>query len=115
MKNRNNTDKHKDNEILLLKSELVKYYQEVMSVGGEQTKKLFNSIYEEISEEFGFDIAIKMYQIYKGMQITFPTRLFNPEYVKKQIPIEYDGTNIKQLAKKYGYSEKTIRRMIKDL
>ena len=56
-----------------------------------------------------------MYQIYKGMQITVPTRLFNPEYVKKQIPIEYDGTNIKQLAKKYGYSEKTIRRMIKDL
>ena len=108
-------DNHKDNGILLMKSDLVKYYQEVINVGGEQTKKLFNSIYEEISEEFGFDVAIKMYQIYKGMQITFPTRLFNPEYVKKQIPIEYDGTNIKQLAKKYGYSEKTIRRMIKDL
>ncbi len=74
-----------------------------------------NSVYEEISEEFGFDVAIKMYQIYKVMQISFPTRLFNPEYVKKQIPIEYDGTNVKQLAKKYGYSEKTVRRMIKDL
>ena len=115
MKNRNNTDKHKDNGILLLKSDLVKYYQEVMSVGSDQTKKLFNSVYEEISEEFGFDVAIRMYQIYKGIQITFPTRLFNPEYVKKQVPIEYDGTNIKQLAKKYGYSEKTVRRMIKDL
>lgn len=115
MKNRNNTDKHKDNEILLLKSDLVKYYQEVMSVGGEQAKKLFNSVYEEISEEFGFDVAIRIYQIYKGMQISFPTRLFNPEYVKKQVPIEYDGTNIKQLTKKYGYSDKTVRRMIKDL
>lgn len=115
MKNRNNTDKHKDNEILLLKSDLVKYYQEVMSVGSEQAKKLFNSVYEEISEEVGFDVAIRMYQIYKGIQISFPTRLFNPEYVKKQIPIEYDGTNVKQLAKKYGYSEKTVRRMIKDL
>ena len=80
MKNRNNTDKHKDNGILLLKSDLVKYYQEVMSVGSDQTKKLFN-----------------------------------PEYVKKQIPMEYDGTNVKQFAKKYGYSEKTVRRMIKDL
>ena len=84
-------------------------------MGGEKSGTLFNSIYEEISEEFGFDVAIKIYQIYKGMQITFPTRLFNPEYVKRQIPIEYDGTNIKQLAKKYGYSEKTIRRMIKNI
>ncbi len=41
MKNRNNTDKHKDNGILLLKSDLVKYYQEVVNVGGEQAKKLF--------------------------------------------------------------------------
>ena len=108
-------DKHKDNEILLIQSDMIKYYREVMNMGGEQSKKLFNPVYEEISEEFGFDVAIKMYQIYKGMQITFPTRLFNPEYVKNQIPIEYDGTNIKQLAKKYGYSEKTIRRMVKEI
>ena len=82
-------------------------------MGGEQKKELFNLVYEEILEELGFEVALRMYQMYKGMQITFPTRLFNPEYVKNQIPIEYDGTNIKQLAKKYGYSEKTIRRMIK--
>lgn len=82
-------------------------------MGGADNKKLFNSVYEEISEEFGYEVALKIYQNYKGMQITFPTRLFNPDYVKTQIPIEYDGTNIKQLAKKYGYSEKTVRRMIK--
>lgn len=108
-------DKYKDNEILHIQSDMIKYYREVMNMGGEKSGTLFNSIYEEISEEFGFDVAIKMYQIYKGMQITFPTRLFNPEYVKRQIPIEYDGTNIKQLAKKYGYSEKTIRRMVKEI
>ena len=113
MREWNNMDKRKDNEILLEFQDMVKYLQEVVNVGGVESKKLFNSVYEEISEEFGYDIAIKMYQIYKGMQISFPTRLFNPDYVKNQIPIEYDGTNIKQLAKKYGYSEKTIRRMLK--
>ncbi len=82
-------------------------------MGGVDKVKLFNSVYDEISEEFGYEVALKMYQNYKGMQLTFPTRLFNPDYVKNQIPIEYDGTNIKQLAKKYGYSEKTIRRMLK--
>ncbi len=106
-------DKRKDNEILQGFDDLIKYIQEVVDVGGAENKKLFNSVYEEISEEFGYEIALKMYQVYKGMQITFPTRLFNPDYVKTQIPIEYDGTNIKQLAKKYGYSEKSIRRMLK--
>ena len=102
-------DKHKDNGILLENFNLVKYPQEVMNVD----KQLFNSVYKDIAEAFGMDMAIQFYQMYKGMQISFPTRLFNPDYVRTQIPIEYDGTNIKQLAKKYGYSEKTVRRMIK--
>ena len=83
-------------------------------MGDDNSKNVFNSVYNEISGTFGVDVAIQMYQTYKGMQITFPTRLFNPDYVKSQVPIEYDGRNIKQLAKKYGYSEKTIRRMVKE-
>ena len=108
-----NVDKYKDKGILLMNSDLVKYCKEVMNLGGDTEKQLFNSVYKDIAEVFGIDIAIQIYQMYKGMQITFPTRLFNPEYVKTQVPIEYDGENAKQLAKKYGYSEKTIRRMIK--
>jgi len=84
-------------------------------MGGDSSQHIFNSVYNDISESFGVDVAIQIYQTYKGMQITFPTRLFNPDYVKNQVPIEYDGKNIKQLAKKYGYSEKTIRRMIKEI
>ena len=52
--------------------------------------------------------------MYHGTQMNFPQKLHNPEYVKMVVPLEYDGTNIKQLAKKYNYSEKTIRRMIKE-
>ncbi len=107
-------DIYKDKGILPANSNMIKYCQEVIFMGGDKDIPLFNSVYNEISEAFGVDIAIQMYQIYKGMQITFPTRLFNSEYVKKHIPLEYDGKNIKQLAKKYGYSEKTIRRMLKD-
>ena len=107
-------DNYKDNGILLVKSDLVEYCKEVVNMGGETTKELFNSVYNDLAEAFGIDTAIQIYQMYKGMQISFPTRLFNPEYVRKNIPKEYDGTNIKQLAKKYGYSEKTIRRMIND-
>ena len=114
MKENKTMDKHKEKGILLEKSDLLQYFPEVICVGDVADKELFNSVYKDIAEAFGVDVAIQFYQMYKGMQISFPTRLFNPEYVRRQIPIEYDGTNIKQLAKKYGYSEKTVRRMIKE-
>ena len=107
-------DIYKDKGVLLMKSDLIEYSPEVINVGDDSSKNVFNAVYNEISEAFGVDVAIQMYQTYKGMQISFPTRLFNPDYVKNQVPIEYDGKNIKQLAKKYGYSEKTIRRMVKE-
>ncbi len=76
--------------------------------------ELFNEVYREICEAVGLDGAISIYQMYKGQQITFPIHLFNAKRIQHSIIKEYDGTNIKDLAKKYGYSEKTVRRMIKD-
>lgn len=107
-------DIYKDKGVLLMNSDLIEYAKEVINMGGDSHENIFNAVYNDISEAFGVDVAIQIYQTYKGMQITFPTRLFNPDYVKNQVPIEYDGKNIKQLAKKYGYSEKTIRRMVKE-
>ncbi len=73
---------------------------------------MYNDIYNEIAEEIGLDATLKIYNMYHGTQMNFPQKLHNPGYVKMIVPMEYDGTNIKQLAKKYNYSEKTIRRMI---
>ena len=47
-------------------------------------------------------------------QITFPVCLYNPHLIQRNVIKEFDGTNIRELAKKYYYSEKTIRRMIRD-
>ena len=75
---------------------------------------LYNDIYKEISEIIGLDNTLKIYLRFKGQQITFPVRFFNPSRIQKIIIQEYDGTNIKLLAIKYGYSEKTIRRIIRE-
>ena len=80
----------------------------------EKESDLLNDIYREISEKVGLDVAIEIYQMYKGQQITFPVHLFNSKRIQHSIIREYNGTNIRILARKYGYSEKTIRRMIKD-
>ena len=73
-----------------------------------------NSIYKDIAENFGVDIAVQMYEQYKGLQISFPVRLLSKDYVERQVVAEYDGKNLKVLAREYGYSERWIRKIIQD-
>ncbi len=107
------TDKRKDIGILLENSHLLKLSKEVMLML-ENDPELLNSVYKEISEKLGMDAAMEIYRLFKGQQISFPMRFFNPTRIQKCILAEYNGSNIKTLAIKYGYSEKTIRRIIKD-
>ena len=105
-------DKRKENGILLVSDKVLDYYGEV-----DEMKKeidLYNDIYKEISEIVGLDNTLKIYLRFKGQQITFPVRLYNSHMIQQNVIKEYDGTNIAELAQKYDYSEKTIRRMIKD-
>ncbi len=80
----------------------------------ENDPELLNAVYKEISEKLGMNTAMTIYQMFKGQQISFSTRFFNPAMIQQAIIQEYDGTNIRMLAVKYNYSEKTIRRIIKD-
>lgn len=75
---------------------------------------IYNSVYKELVEFVGIDAALKIYMRFKGQQITFPVRLYNPDVIKQSVINEYNGENIHELAKKYDYSERSIRRMIKN-
>ena len=105
-------DKYKENGILLVQSKGVECCVEVDDMKKET--ELYNNIYKEISELVGLDATLKIYLRFKGQQVTFPVRLYNPQMIQQSVIKEYDGTNIAELAQKYDYSEKTIRRMIRD-
>ena len=75
----------------------------------EEHSELLNTVYREIGEKLGMDTAMEIYRMFKGQQVSFPMRFFNPVQIQKCILREYDGTNIKTLAIKYGYSEKMGR------
>ena len=105
-------DKNKDKGIILAPPNVINCWIEVAEMA-KTDKELLNNVYREISEAMGTDTAMEMYRLFKGQQISFPVRFFNPECIKQKIVEEYDGTNISTLAKKYDYSEKTIRRIIK--
>ena len=65
----------------------------------EIESEYLNGVYNEIANTLGIEAAVKLYSTYRGQQITVA---------------EYDGKNVRQLATKYGYSEKWIRKMIKE-
>ena len=72
-----------------------------------------NGAYNDFANLLGIDAVIKIHSSYRGQQITFPVQLFSKEFISKQIVDEYDGGNVKQLATKFGYSEKWIRKILK--
>ena len=58
-------DKHKDFGIRLKKSNLVEFSKEVMRMA-EKDSELLNTVYKEVSEKLGMDIAMEVYQMFKG-------------------------------------------------
>ena len=72
-----------------------------------------NSIYAELANLLGLDAAIEIHKQYAGQQITFPSRLFSKSFVEAEITRRYDGTNIKGLAKEFGYTERWARTVAK--
>ena len=92
-------DKYKDIEIILKRLEVLEYGREVKEMAIKDPE-LLNTVYKEISERLGMDTAMEIYRMFKGQQISFPVRFFNPAKIQKLIIEEYDGTNLKILATK---------------
>lgn len=69
-------------------------------------------IYADIANLLGVDATRTLHAAYHGQQISFPVHFYSREFIEKLIVAEYDGSNIKQLATKFNYSEKWIRNII---
>ncbi len=74
----------------------------------------FVPAYKEIAEVIGVDETIKIFEHFRGQQMTFPQRIYSIEYVEKYVKDNYDGTNIRELARKFNYSERRIRDFLKN-
>lgn len=72
-----------------------------------------NGAYSELAGVIGIDAVLKIYSKYRGTSIFLPVELFSRDFILGQIIDEYNGHNIKQLATKYGYTEKWIRKILK--
>lgn len=84
-----------------------------MIVIGVEEINALNDVYKEMVDLIGYDNTMILYTYYKGQQITFPIKLFNPERVSEMIKRQYDGKNAKKLARTYGYSERWIKELLR--
>lgn len=71
-------------------------------------------IYKEIADEIGVDNTIKIFNQFKGQQITFPQRLYTTDYVVTYIQEHRGKMTVREMAKKFDYTERRIRQLLKN-
>jgi len=76
--------------------------------------ELLQESYAQLNEIVGTEQMIKIFELYRGRQISFPMRLYDRKKVSQQIIEEYDGHNLAQLTQKYDYSQRWIRQIIQN-
>lgn len=81
---------------------------------GKIKLECLNSAYCDLANLLGVEAVMKIHAEYRGQQIFFPMELYSKDFIKQQIISEYNGNNVKQLATKYGYTEKWVRKLLKD-
>lgn len=77
-------------------------------------KSDFNGIYEELIELLGLEVTIKIHKYFKGQQVNFPMRLHSKAYVMKELQ-DKSVSDSKEIAKKLGYINNWIRKMLKKI
>ncbi len=78
------------------------------------TPESLNEVYAELIDLIGMENMLIIYTHYKGQQITYPVKLWSKDYIVKQIKNEYNGHNVGELATKYGYSDRWVRKIVND-
>lgn len=71
-----------------------------------------NDTYKTVCELVGAENMLRLYEQYRGLQVMFPTRLYDKAYVREVIRKEFNGSNAHELAKRFNYSERWIRSII---
>lgn len=71
--------------------------------------------YYQIAEKIGIEAAIEIAKMFQGSQVYFPKveTSCNPKR-KELIKQEFNGYNYKELAEKYGFTERWIREICRD-
>ncbi|MGN0620750.1 MAG: Mor transcription activator family protein, partial [Porcipelethomonas sp.] len=57
--------------------------------------------------------AHKIHKLFGGQQISFPKKLYCSDYINSCIQGSYNGRNIRELAQRFGISERRVRQILR--
>lgn len=75
----------------------------------------FTGIYREIARAISVDVAVEMYNLFRGQQIIFPQRLYDQDFIVTYVKENYNGHNIRELSHMFNYSDRRIRQIIRQI
>lgn len=77
----------------------------------KNTPPKYLGLYEELAEIVGEKHVREIYNLFQGQEVSFPMRLFNPEYVVN-LALTNTERDLRELAREYGYNEKYLKRLV---
>lgn len=78
----------------------------------ERTMGKYLGLYAELAEIVGEKNVKEIYKRFQGLEVSFPMRLYSPDYVVS-IALEKEGKEeLREIAKEYGYNEKYLKRLM---
>jgi len=75
----------------------------------------WNKVYRELEKVIGLDATLNLFKEYRGMQLNLPIRLISRSYMLEVLRNEYTGYNKQELARRFGYSQRSVERMLREI
>ncbi|MFC6290505.1 Mor transcription activator family protein [Levilactobacillus angrenensis] len=80
---------------------------------GVDTQAL-QGIYKKLNELLGTEEMMKFYQEFRGTQLNLPMKLYGRDGTVAAIKEKYPQMTEKELADRYGYSQRWVKRVISE-
>ncbi|MPM85919.1 hypothetical protein SDC9_133002 [bioreactor metagenome] len=75
-------------------------------------KEDFNGVYATIFEHIGENVTREIHSVFGGQQFNFPKKLYSKEYVIRYLKENYNGRNVRNIAKELNYSERWVQSLV---
>lgn len=76
-------------------------------------KNALNEAYRQVYDLIGEKAFMAFYNAVRGSQVTYGMHLYDSNKVANRLVDEFNGSNIDELAVKYGYSRRWVSNTVK--
>lgn len=77
--------------------------------------KSYNDIYKEISELLGEDAVKKIWKRFRGLNVSFPQRLYSKQYTRDYIKANRGSVHPREMAETLNLTERRVRQILKEI